>query len=346
MIQSRSLQKPTVAVVGSGAAGLSAAWLLSRTCAVTLLEQSDKFGGHADTVQMRNGQPVDMGFIVYNEATYPNLSAWFTHLDVATQPTEMSFSVSRLAAGTAKPSHPPGEQRRFEYAGGRRGGLLAQPANLLRPRFWSMLIDLVRFYHTAVAAVAKDSGGSEILTLGDFLRRQGYRRAFIEDHLLPFGAAIWSSSQAAMLDYPLAAFVRFCDNHGLLKLANRPQWRTVSGGSKEYVSRVIQDLDGEMLHLSHRVVRVQRPAVCSDDLLARRAKVTLADGENLEFDHVVLATHADQALALLDDADTDEQRLLGEFAYSSNVAVLHTDASVMPRSRSCLLYTSPSPRDS
>lgn len=301
-----------IAIVGSGISGLSCAWLLSQRHHVTLYEAADRLGGHTNTVEVagpRGRQPVDTGFIVYNEATYPNLVALFTHLGIATEASDMSFAVS-LDAG------------RLEYAGTDLWGLFAQRSNLVKPRFLLMLRDLLRFYRDAPGQLA----GLESLTLGDFLDRDGYSRAFREDHLLPMAAAIWSAPSRRLLDFPAASFVRFCDNHGLLKVSGRPIWRTVTGGSKRYIEALMRPLAG-------RARLGQRARAVS--ILRDGAGVLLRDGKGdvRRHDHVVIATHADQALAMLERPSPAERDILGAFGYSRNRAVLHTDARLMPKRR-------------
>jgi len=294
-----------IAIVGSGISGLSAAWLLSQRHRVTLFEADDRIGGHSHTV-MAGGTAVDTGFIVYNEQTYPNLTALFRHLDVPTKPTEMTFAVSL-------------DRGRLEYSGTDLGGLFAQRRNLASPRFWSMLHDLERFYRRA----PRDLAGMGSVGLGAYLDGLGCGAAFRDDHLYPMAAAIWSTPVADIPDYPAAAFVRFCENHGLLKLGRRPVWRTVEGGSREYVARLTRPF-ADRIVLSRRVRGIQRVG----------GGVEIDGGGGSErFDHVVIATHADQALAMLGDADTHEHRLLGAFGYRRNEAVLHADASLMPRRR-------------
>jgi predicted NAD/FAD-binding protein len=307
-----------VAVIGSGIAGLSCAWLLSQRHHVTLYEQSPRLGGHAHTVTVPGEHgpfAVDTGFIVYNEPTYPNLTALFAHLSVPTQPSDMSFAASLPASG------PNGG--RLEYAGTGLAGLFGQRRNLVRPRFWSMLRDLRRLY----AEAPRDSVLAEpdLTPLADWLAQRRYGSALIQDHLLPMAAAIWSGAPQEMLAYPAAAFFRFFDNHGLLRLDNRPDWRTVTGGSQAYVSRLAAAFRGE-IRSGRTVTRVDR----------HRSGITVHDSAapTSAYDHVVLATHADQALALLGpDADTAERRVLGAIGSSRNVAVLHRDARLMPKRR-------------
>ena len=207
-------------MIGTGISGMSAAWLLSRRHEITVFEADARIGGHCHTVDA-GPVPVDTGFIVYNESTYPNLTALFRHLDVPTKPSEMSFAVSL-------------DDGRLEYAGTDLSGLFAQRGNLVRPRFWSMLFDLLRFYRNA----SRDAPGLGLATLDDYLDSAGYGTALRDDHLYPMAAAIWSTPAAEIGRYPAAAFVRFCDNHGLLRLRDRLVWRTVEGGSREYVSRL------------------------------------------------------------------------------------------------------------
>jgi len=301
-----------IAVVGAGVAGLSATWLLSQRHRVTLYEAADRLGGHSRTVEVGTGgtrTAVDMGFIVFNELTYPNLTALFGHLGVATRATDMSFAVS-LDNGLV------------EYGGVGLAPLFGRPSNLLRARFWSMLSDLVRFYR---GAPADRPGLGDDTTLGDYLDSRGYGRPFQEEHILPQAAAIWSASLDEIRNYPAAAFIRFFENHGLLKLVGRPVWRTVEGGSRRYVERLVDPA---------RVrVRVSAPvrAVRRD---GRGAWVVDGRGVAEHFDAVVIAAHADQALALLQQPTARERALLGAFGYTRNAAVLHTDVRLMPRRRS------------
>lgn len=300
-----------VAVVGSGIAGLSTAWLLSQGHHVTLYETEPRAGGHSNTIEVPAGGtrvPVDIGFIVFNETTYPNLTALLAHLGVVTKPSDMSFAVSL-------------DDGQTEYAGTGLSGLFAQRANLFRRRFWSMFFDIRRFYRDAPSLVQRCPVST---SLGTFLDQHGYSAAFCQDHLLPMAAAIWSAPASRVQDYPAAHFIRFCDNHGLLKLTNRPVWRTVDGGSREYVQRMLQAIDSHKFGHAAAALRREQDAVAVRDV----------QGQVRRYDHVVLACHADQSLALLDDPTERETALLGAFHYTKNRAVVHSDERLMPRRKS------------
>lgn len=297
-----------IAVVGSGIAALSSAWLLSRRHHVVVYEKADRLGGHSNTVTAQTDQgevAVDTGFICFNDATYPNLIAMFAHLGVPTQATDMSFAVSLQEGG-------------FEYAA---PGLFAQRRNILRPRLWSMLFEILRFYRQAPADMARMNNPN--LTLGDYLVARNYSDAFRDDHLLPMAAAIWSSPAHTLMDYPAEAFIRFCGNHGLLKLFGRPMWRTVVGGSRVYVEQLAKSITDMRLNRGVISVRRTNAGVMVHD----------SEGDHELFDHVVIGAHANQALAMLHEPTVAETRLLGAFQYSSNLTVLHTDKTLMPRRR-------------
>jgi predicted NAD/FAD-binding protein len=305
-------QRLNVAVVGTGIAGMSAAWLLNRAHDVTVYERNGRIGGHSNTVDAPTPgglTPVDTGFIVYNERNYPNLTALFEHLKVPTKDSEMSFSASLNNGG-------------LEYAGTDLNGLLGQRLNVLRPRFWRMVTDLLRFCREAPALL--DEPVAEQVSLGDYLRRENYSDGFVEDHLLPMGAAIWSTTAAELRAFPAVAFVRFFMSHGLLTLTGRPQWRTVDGGSREYVKCLTAPYRDKIRFGGVRRIRRLPNEVLVED---HRGAVDT-------YDHVVIAAHADEALRLLADPDPQEKRLLGAWRYTSNRAVLHRDPSLMPHRRS------------
>ena len=300
-----------IAVVGSGISGLGSAYLLNQEHEVRLFEKDSRIGGHSHTVEARFGEhlvPVDTGFIVYNELNYPNLTGLFDHLGVETLESDMSFAVSL-------------QQRRYEYEGSLRG-LLASPGNFLRPRFWQMLSDLTRFYR--VAPVEAEQAGDEE-TLGQFIERLQLGAAFVEDHLLPMGAAIWSCPASTMLDFPARSFIQFMNNHRLLHYSGRPVWRTVAGGSRSYVKKITDQLD--CVETGTNITGLRREA--------GGVILTIAGEGDVWFDRVILAAHADQSLALISDASPQERNLLSSFRFQPNRVLLHSDASFMPKKRAC-----------
>jgi len=309
------------AVIGSGISGLAAALRLSASRPVTLYEAQPRLGGHAHSVDISlEGitAAVDTGFLVYNERTYPQLIALFAELDVPTAPSDMSFSVS------VGPHD-------FEWCGTSLATLFAQPGNALRPGFWRMLLDILRFNRQATRLALQADAGLDAATLamplGDFLARHGYSRSFRDGYLLPMAAAIWSCPMSTMAGFPVGSFARFFHNHGLLSLTDRPQWHTVRGGSREYVRRIAAQLDD---------VRLGTPVLAVRRLGAQGAAgVAISTASGTEaFDQVVLACHSDQAMALLADLDPQERDLLQAIPYQPNQAWLHTDAALMPRRRS------------
>ena len=280
---------------------------------VTLYESDDRLGGHAHTVDVEASQGVvriDTGFIVYNEPNYPNLTALFAHLDVETVASDMSFGVSL-------------DDGNFEYASTSLSGLFAQRRNLFRPRFWNMIGDVLKFQKYGAADALR---WTDETSLTDYMAQRGFCRAFQQDHLLPQAAAIWSAPLKDIGDYPARALLRFFENHGLLELnyKRRPQWRTVKGGSRAYVARLIADFRGRVL-LSSAVKSVTR--------MGGGVVVETGAGVAERYDRVVIAAHADQALAMLTAPTVAERRVLGSFPYSRNRTVLHGDAGFMPNRR-------------
>ena len=300
-----------IAVIGAGVAGLGAAWSLSRHHDVVVYERESRFGGHSCTVDVpspHGRQPVDVGFIVYNERNYPNLVALFEHLGVATQPSEMSFSVSL-------------DRGRFEY-GSSFAGYVAQARNMVRPSFLRMTYDILRFNRLAPQLLLECQDLD--LTIGDFVRQAGLSAAFRDRYLIPMAACIWSTPLGRILDYPAQTFARFFANHGLLRVGSQLRWRTVRGGSRRYVERLVRPLYGRA-RLGTEVAAVRRTG---NGVLVRDSS-----GHCDTFDKLVLACHADQALAVLEDVDPRERTLLAKFHYSRNDVWLHDDESLMPRRR-------------
>jgi predicted NAD/FAD-binding protein len=301
-----------IAVIGSGISGLTAAWLLSRHHQVTLFEADARIGGHTHTVDVRvqgRDYAIDTGFIVCNDWTYPNFFRLLEQLGVRCKPSAMGFSVHCERTG-------------LEWAGGGPDQLFAQRRNLASPRFWRMLLDIVRFNREAPALLESAEGE---LTLGDYISRHGYSDMFRDYYIVAMGAAIWSANVDTMLNFPAKFFVRFFRNHGLLNLADRPQWYVVEGGSREYVRVLLDRLRAD--------VRPGTPV---------RAVRRTADGVRVDsaglgdeaFDRVVFACHSDQALAILgSEATTDERAILGAIPYQENDVVLHTDTRVLPVNR-------------
>ncbi len=300
-----------IAIVGAGIAGLGTAHLLHRQGhAVTLYEAGAYLGGHTATVDVTlDGAtfPVDTGFLVFNDRTYPRLIALFAELGVASVASEMSFSCRIDRAGV-------------EWAGTDLRSLFAQPRNALRPAFWRMLADLLRFNRATTALL--HAGAVPHVSLGEYLEREGYSAAFRDWYLLPMAAAIWSSPRREILDFPLPSFLSFCDNHGLLQIFDRPQWRTVAGGARTYVARIAAELPD---------VRVATPV---ERIVRHYDHVVVHAGARAErFDEVVLACHSDQARRLLTDATREEDEVLAAVRYQTNRVVLHTDTALLPRSQ-------------
>ena len=310
-----------IAIVGSGISGLAAAHALKGQAAITLFEAGDYFGGHTHTVDVTlpdaSGRAVthgvDTGFLVYNERTYPQLIALFEQLGVRTSASDMSFSVQVPDAGSGRP---------LEWSGSSLATLFAQKRNLFNPRFLGMLADLLRF-NALCTRIAEQGKEAELMQpLGDFLVRHRFGAAFRDWYFLPMLGCIWSCPTDQMLQFPVATMIRFCHNHGLIQVTNRPQWHTVTGGARHYVDKIVAGLADRRLNTPVRLI--ERDAAGVRVVTDRGAE---------RFDQLVLATHSDQALSLLRDPSDLERELLGAIRYQPNRAVLHTDVSVMPRRR-------------
>ena len=304
-----------VAVVGSGIAGLSVAHSLAGEAQVTLFEAGDYFGGHTHTVDVTlNGvtHGVDTGFLVLNERTYPKLLRLFAELGVEIAPSDMSFSVRLPDTG-------------LEWSGSDLNSVFAQRQNLLRPRFWRMLADVLRFNRVATTIAASGNEAELEQPIGEFLTQQRFSAEFRDWYFLPMIGCIWSCPTDQMLRFPIATMIRFCHNHGLIQVANRPQWFTVRGGAKHYVEKMLKRIPDARLNTPVRGVRRAPPGSGSAGVF-----VTTDHGTE-RFDDLVLACHSDQSLALLSDASAAERAVLGAIRYHRNRAVLHTDTSVLPR---------------
>ena len=316
-----------VAVVGSGIAGLSAAYLLAPHARVTLFEAAGHFGGHTHTVDVTLDGPrgrvthgVDTGFLVFNERTYPNLIRLFDELGVATALSEMSFSVRVPASRHA---------RALEWSGSNLNGVFAQRSNVLRPGFWRMLADLLRFNRLCTELAERDDEARLEQPIGDFLSQHRFSAQFRDGYFLPMIACIWSCPTEQMLRFPIATMIRFCHNHGLIQVADRPRWFTVEGGARQYVAKMLMRIRDARLNAPVRSIRRHPPAAAA---AAGSAGVWVgSDQGNERFDDVVLACHGDQSLALLADPSAAEREVLGAVRYHRNRAVLHTDASVLPQ---------------
>jgi predicted NAD/FAD-binding protein len=300
-----------IAIVGSGISGLVAAHKLRRNHEITVFEAGDRIGGHTNTVLAEwQGEShwIDTGFIVFNDWTYPNFIALLDELKVESQPTSMSFSVRCDRTG-------------LEYNGTSLNGVFAQRRNLMRPSFLRMIRDILRFNREAPAALKQH--GDEV-TLGDYLRAEGYSPQFSDQYLLPMGAAIWSCPPGTFAEFPLRFIVEFYQNHGLLSVTNRPTWRVITGGSRSYVEAITKPFF-DRFRLNSPVASVERTA--------EAATVVTRDGQRESFDHVVLACHSDQALRMLANPTTVEREVLEAIPYGRNTAVLHTDTTLLPRSK-------------
>ncbi len=303
-----------VAIIGTGISGLGCAWLLHSRCDLTVFEQNDYAGGHTNTVTFQeDGQekPLDTGFMVFNHVTYPLLTRLFRELGVATKTTDMSFSVQH------RPSN-------LEYNGGSLDLLFGQRRNLFRPRHWRMLAAINRFNLEAVTALEDSSCSQQ--TVREYVEQRGYGADMLNLYLVPMSSAVWSTPPERMLDFPITTLIRFWHNHGFLGLNTQHQWHTVVDGARSYVKKLTAPFH-DRVALREKAVKVRRRD--------GKVEVTLAGGAVREFDKVILASHADQSLALLEDPTELEGRLLSDFKYQPNKATVHTDRSVMPRTRRC-----------
>lgn len=300
-----------IAIIGSGVSGLTAAYLLSKKHQVTVFEKSDKVGGHTATVDIKKegkNFAIDTGFIVFNDKTYPNFLALLSELGIDKQATEMSFSVHNCQTG-------------LEYNGHNLNTLFAQRRNILRPKFWKLVKEILRF-NKLCKAVFEQQRYKEGDTLGAFLCDNKFSSFFAEHYILPMGAAIWSSSLAQMEDFEFRFFVQFFHNHGLLNIADRPQWYVIPNGSRSYLAPLCEPFK-ENIKVSSDISGITR----NDN----KVHLHFNDSPNQTFDDVVIACHSDQALALLNDASNDEKAVLSAMPYSENSVVLHTDKTLLPK---------------
>ncbi len=304
----------TLAIIGTGIAGLGCAHFLHERFDVTLYEQNDYAGGHSNTIMVEEAGrevPIDTGFMVFNQVTYPNLTRLFRELGVATKPTTMSFSVQHVPSG-------------LEYNGGSLNLLFGQRRNLLNPRHWRMLMQINRFNAEAVMALEEPRWATH--SLRDYVAARGYGNDMLQRYLVPMGSAVWSTPPDAMLDFPAMTLLRFWHHHGFLGLHTQHPWFTVDGGARSYVAKISAPFR-ERVQLGNKAVQVTREA--------GKVKVATSSGGARLFDKVILASHADQSLAMLGDPTDLEARLLREFKYQPNTATLHTDPSFMPRTARC-----------
>ena len=297
-----------IAVVGSGISGLSAAFYLSKKYKVDLFEQDEHFGGHSYTYDIKKNNktiPVDLGFIVFNELTYPNLINFFHELDIPFEKSDMSFSVSI-------------QDSNVEYGGSGLKSIFANKLNIFNLNFLRMIKEIISFYKTAPALLKKDLNEE---TLGTYLDKSNLSKYFIEYHIIPMVAAIWSMPFKKAREMPLKLFLNFFINHGLFKLKNRPQWYTVTNRSRTYVKKILSKISGEVFK-HYKVTEINRNE--------HNVRINIGS-EYMNYDQVILASHADQSLEILKDSSEEEKRILSKFKYVSNVAILHTDERLMPK---------------
>ncbi len=308
LVDERSRQR--IAIIGAGVSGLVAAYLLHQNHDVIVYEAGDYIGGHTNTIDVETPDgtiPVDTGFIVFNERNYPSFCCLLTQLGVESQPSEMSFSVSCEKTG-------------LEYNGSSINQLFAKRSNILSPTHWKMLRDIMRFNRKAEQLY--ESGRAT--TVEEYAREHRFSSAFLEHYLIPIGASIWSCPSGTFRSFPMRFVIDFLRNHGMLQISDRPQWRVIKGGSKQYIEPLTRSFR-ERIHLSTPVQRIER--------YADRVEVHLKEGESERFDHVVIACHSDQALRMLTQPSEIEHELLGAFPYQTNETVLHTDETILPKRR-------------
>ena len=306
-----------LAIVGSGISGLAVAHTLKGQADITVFESGDYFGGHTHTVDVTLPTAkglvthgVDTGFLVFNERTYPNLIQLFSDLQIETAPSDMSFSVKVPGARHG---------RALEWSGTNLNTVFAQRGNLVNPRFWRMLADVIRF-NALCTRIAQEQGEQDLQQpLKDFLLTHRFSEQFRDWYFLPMLGCIWSCPTDQMLQFPVATMIRFCHNHGLIQVINRPQWFSVVGGARQYVEKILAHVPDKRLNTPVRLIERNEQGVR-----------IITDGHAEHFDEVVIATHTDQALAMLREATPNEQHVLGSIRYQANRAVLHTDASVLP----------------
>jgi predicted NAD/FAD-binding protein len=305
----------SIAIIGSGVTGLSAAWLLHKKYKVTLFEKNDYVGGHTHTHDVQeNGKElaVDSGFIVYNEKNYPNLVGLFDHLGVKTQATDMSFAFSL-------------NEGELEYAGSGLDGMFAQRGNLIRIKHWRLINEIIRFNKVAHAELGKIEVDKSIgQSLGDFLKKHQFSEDLQQNYLLPMGAAIWSCPVEKMSRFPSNSFLRFFANHGLIDFKDRPQWRSVEGGSREYIKKMMHEMEAD-ISIKAAAQSVIRNKKSKDGV------EVICEGKSVHFDQVIFACHADEALSLLEQTSIDERAILSCFSYQENKTYLHTDERLMPK---------------
>lgn len=300
-----------IAVVGSGISGLTAAYYLSKTHQVTVIESANRLGGHTATIDVEwkgEEHKIDTGFIVFNDRTYPNFIRLLDRIGVHSQESSMSFSVSDKHSG-------------IEYAGNNLDTLFAQRKNVLSPSFLRMIKDILRFNREA-QRLLKEGLIDNAMTLGEYLEKNRYSQRFRDLYLIPMGAAIWSASCAQMMNFPLQFFLQFFSNHGLLTVHDKPQWRVIKGGSKSYIPGLTQSFS-ENIRMGIKISKVRRKQTS--------VEIECESGETESFDHIVMACHSDQALSLLDDASNNEKAILGAIKYQDNSVVLHTDTNMLPK---------------